>query len=74
MSKESTYSGLFAAIAQLVSEGRSIVIRSAFPDMPDSSMVIAIGGDHFHLDDPQCKRQLTAATNWINQKLGGTES
>jgi hypothetical protein len=71
MSRESTYSGLFASIARLVAEGRSIGIRSAFPEIPNSSMVIEVDGDHFHIDDPQCKRQLTAATNWINQKTSG---
>ena len=70
MNKESTYSGLFEAIGQLIAQGKSIGIHPAFPKMPGSSIVIAIDGDHFHLDEPECKRSLVAATNWINAKGG----
>ena len=70
MNKESTYSGLVAAIGQLINQGQSIGFHPAFPEMPDSSMIVVIGDDHFHLDDPEDKRQITSAINWINAKLG----
>jgi hypothetical protein len=66
MNKESTYAGFVNALAAVASAGQSVCIRPAF-DIPGSSLVIVIGSDHYHLDNPAQSQQITAATNWINQ-------